>query len=82
ADVETFISEAIKRVNNVEDDNVKLLLGGDASTANKASVIELLLSIAHVPMERVHTIRLSVEQQTPELWLRSFNGDRWLYFNP
>ena len=82
ADVETFISEAIKRVNNVEDDNVKLLLGGDASTANKASVIELLLSIAPVPMERVHTIRLSVEQQTPELWLRSFNGDRWLYFNP
>lgn len=82
ADVETFISEAIKRVNNVEDDNVKLLLGGDASTANKASVIELLLSIAHVPMERVHTIRLSVEQQTPELWLRSFNGERWLYFNP
>ncbi|MCF7202312.1 inactive transglutaminase family protein [Pseudomonas oligotrophica] len=82
ADVETFISEAIKRVNNVEDDNVKLLLGGDASTANKAGVIELLLSIAHVPMERVHTIRLSDDPQSPELWLRSFNGDRWLYFNP
>lgn len=27
ADVETFISEAIKRVNNPNDDNVKLLLG-------------------------------------------------------
>ena len=83
ADVETFISEAIKRANNVEDDNVKLLLGGDASPANKAHVIELLLSIAHVPMERVHTVRLLAEQQqTPELWLRSFNGDKWLYFNP
>lgn len=43
----------------------------------------MLLSIAHVPMERVHTIRLNAEQpQTPELWLRSFNGDKWLFFNP
>ncbi|MBD9417405.1 inactive transglutaminase family protein [Pseudomonas sp. PDM16] len=83
ADVQTFISETIKRVNNVGDDNVKLLLGGDASTANKAKVIDLLLSIAHVPMERVHTIRLIADaQQTPELWLRSFNGENWLYFNP
>ncbi|MET1077760.1 MAG: inactive transglutaminase family protein [Pseudomonas sp.] len=82
ADVETFISETIKRVNQL-DDNVKLLLAGDASTPNKAKVIELLLSIAHVPMERVHTIRLVADQpQTPELWLRSFNGDSWLYFNP
>ena len=83
ADVQTFISEAIKRVNNPADDNVKLLLGGDASTSNKAKVIDLLLSIAHVPMERVHTIRLISDiQQSPELWLRSFNGENWLYFNP
>ena len=83
ADVQTFVSETIKRVNNPTDDNVKLLLGGDASTANKAKVIDLLLSIAHVPMERVHTIRLAADiQQSPELWLRSFNGENWLYFNP
>ena len=83
ADVETFISETIKRVNNSNDDNVKLLLAGDASTANKAKAIELLLSIAHVPMERLHTIRLAADiQQSPELWLRSFNGEKWLYFNP
>ncbi|UVE19381.1 inactive transglutaminase family protein [Pseudomonas sp. LS44] len=83
ADVETFISETIKRVNNLNDDNVKLLLAGDPSTVNKAKTIELLLSIAHVPMERVHTLRLIADQpQTPELWLRSFNGENWLYFNP
>nr|WP_298143252.1 inactive transglutaminase family protein [uncultured Pseudomonas sp.] len=82
ADIETFISETIKRVNS-NDDNVKLLLAGDASTANKAKAIELLLSIAHVPMERLHTIRLAADiQQSPELWLRSFNGEQWLYFNP
>src|SRR3990167_5197212 len=83
ADVETFITETIKRVNNSNDDNVKLLLCGDASTENKAKVIELLLSIAHVPMQRLHTIRLVAETlQSPELWLRSFNGESWLYFSP
>ncbi|WP_277051792.1 inactive transglutaminase family protein [Zestomonas thermotolerans] len=83
ADVETFITETIKRVNNTSDDNVKLLLGGDTSVANKAKAIELLLSIAHVPMERLHTIRLIADvQQSPELWVRSFNGEKWLYFNP
>ncbi|AYC32699.1 hypothetical protein D3880_09995 [Pseudomonas cavernae] len=83
ADVETFISETIKRVNNLGDDNVKLLLAGDASTVNKAKTIELLLSIAHVPMERVHSLRLIADQpQNPELWLRSFDGENWLYFNP
>ncbi|MBF7730783.1 osmotic stress tolerance membrane protein RloB [Pseudomonas sp. N040] len=83
ADVETFIGETIKRVNS-SDDNAKTLLAGDSSGNKKASVIELLLSIAHVPMERVHTIRLSAEggSQTPELWLRSFNGKEWLYFHP
>ena len=83
ADVETFISEAIKRVNNLNDDNVKLLLAGDPASANKARIVELVLSIAHVPVEKVHTIRLVADQpQVPELWLRSFNGTDWLYFNP
>ncbi len=83
ADVETFVSEAIRRVNNLSDDNVKLLLAGDPSVQNKARITEILLSIAHVPVEKVHTIRLVADQpQTPELWLRSFNGKDWLYFNP
>lgn len=83
ADVETFISETIKRVNNTSDDNVRLLLGGDTSSERKANAIDLLLSIAHVPMQRLHTIRLQADiAQEPELWLRSFNGDKWLYFNP
>ncbi|MEI0548579.1 hypothetical protein R1N68_28595, partial [Klebsiella sp. 72742] len=69
ADVETFVSETIKRVNNLNDDNVKLLLAGDTSPMKKAQVIDLLLSIAHVPMEKVHTIRLVADTpQTPELW--------------
>ena len=60
ADVETFISEAIKRVNDSSDDNVRLLLGGD-TPVTQADVIDLLLSIAHVPMQRLHTIRLQAD---------------------
>lgn len=83
ADVETFIRETIKRVNS-NDENAKNLLAGDLSTAKKAQVVELVLSIAHVPIEAVHTIILSsdLDNQSPELWLRSFNGSQWLYFNP
>ncbi len=35
ADVETFVSEAIKRANNGNDDNVKLLMAGDTSLERK-----------------------------------------------
>ncbi|MEE4089497.1 inactive transglutaminase family protein [Pseudomonas viridiflava] len=83
ADVETFMSEAIKRVNDTGNDDARFLLAGNTSVEKKAQITELLLSLAHVPMERVHTIRLVANQpQTPELWLRSFNGKKWLYFNP
>ncbi|SDH78888.1 inactive transglutaminase family protein [Pseudomonas panipatensis] len=83
ADIETFVSETIKRANNLNDDNVKLLLAGDTSPEKRSYVVETLLGLAHVSMERVHTLRLLAnQQQTPELWLRSYNGKEWLYFNP
>lgn len=83
ADVETFVSETIKRVNNLNDDNVKLLLAGDTSSMKKAQIIDLLLSIAHVPLEKVHTIRLIADTpQTPELWLRSFQQQRLVVLQP
>lgn len=83
ADVETFITEMVRRLNNQDDDNVALLHGGDLSPENRAKVIETLLSVAHIPSEHVHTLRLTPSQkQTPELWLRSHNGSHWVYFNP
>lgn len=83
ADVETFISETIKRANNVDDDNVRLLLGGDLRPENRAKVVDLLLAVAHIPAEPVHVIQLADNKsQKPELWLRTFNGESWLYFNP
>ncbi|HEX5677169.1 MAG TPA: inactive transglutaminase family protein [Alcanivorax sp.] len=83
ADVETFVSETIKRVNNMESDNVRLLLGGDRSPENRARVVDLLLAVAHIPAEPVHTLELNESRnQQPELWLRTYNGKNWLYFNP
>ncbi len=83
ADIETFISETIRRVNDITDDNVRLLLGGQSTPLNKARVIDVLLSNARIPLELVHTIRLeATPNQEPELWLRSHNGERWLYFHP
>ncbi|MCJ8167835.1 osmotic stress tolerance membrane protein RloB [Atopomonas sediminilitoris] len=83
ADIETFVRETIRRVNRAGDDNVALLLGGDKSIERKVQVIDLLLSLARIPMEQVRTIKLvEINSQEPELWLRSFNGEKWLYFNP
>lgn len=83
ADIETFIREAIKLINDKDNDNSRLLLGNDYSQNSKAEVLELLLSAAHIPVEKVHTLRLaSGTAQSPELWMRSYNGKRWLYFNP
>ena len=83
ADVESFISETIRTVNEREDDNVRLLLSEDDSEASRARVVELLLGSAHIPAEKVHVLRLSeAARQTPELWLRSYAGERWVYFHP
>lgn len=83
ADVETFITEMVRRLNVPNDDNVKLLLGGDTSVENRAQVIETLLAAAYIPSQQVHTVRLADSQkQSSELWLRSHNGKYWVYFSP
>lgn len=72
-DTASFITETIKVVNEDKNDNVALLLGNNTTITNKVNVIELLLSQAKIPMERVHTIRLiSGLNKTPELWIRSY----------
>src|SRR5699024_7463356 len=90
----TFISTAINLLNDSTNSNSNLLLGKNRSLDNKLHVLELLLSQAHIPIQRAHTIRLvnSLEQQ-PEPWIRSYietgkntestvNNGQWYYFNP
>lgn len=88
ADVETFIGETIKRVNDGrDDDNVRLLLGDDHALENRARIVNLLLAAGHIPTEMIHTLALrdnalvGGQQVEPGLWLRSYNGTQWLYFN-
>lgn len=72
-DTATFISAAIKVVSDVKNDNVSLLLDKTKTIENKVNVLELLLSQAHIPIQRVHTIRLiRGTNQKPELWIRSY----------
>lgn len=72
-DTATFITATIKAVSEVKNDNVKLLLDNNNSIANKVNVIDLLLSQARIPMQRVHTLRLiQGTNQKPELWIRSY----------
>lgn len=83
ADVETFITEAVKQINQLNNDNVNLLLDSDTSAVGRARVLELLLGAAHIPVEKIHMLPLVQNQELrPELWLRSYNGDEWIYFNP
>lgn len=83
ADVASFVAETIKRVNAPKDNNAQLLLKGDRDPANIARVVRLLLGEAHIPTENVHTLTLDASKnQQPKLWLRTYNGKSWLYFNP
>lgn len=72
-DTATFITAAIKAVGDVKNDNVSLLLDNNKTIDNKVNVLELLLSQAHIPIQRVHTVRLiRGTNQKPELWIRSY----------
>src|SRR5699024_10719845 len=80
---ETFVRETIKRLHSADNDNARLFLQGDTSPESYARAASLLLGVANIPIELVHTIQLrESRQQQPELWLRTFNGEQWLYFNP
>lgn len=76
SNIATFISATINLVNDTNNDNVNLLLGGDKSVENKVKVIELVLSQAYIPIQRVQTLKLvSGGVQTPSLWIRSYYVD-------
>ncbi len=93
----TFISEAIKEINDDESEGVLALLDGDLSESNRVRWLEVILSQAHIPIERVNTLQMVPSvQQEPEIWIRSYieissrdeeldksvNRGDWYYFNP
>ncbi len=92
----SFITETIRKVNDASNVNINTLLKENRSAENRYKVAELLLSQAHIPVQRVNTIQLikSAEQE-PEVWIRSYietskrdekthknvTTGKWHYFN-
>lgn len=91
SDTKTFISEAIQTLNDTRNDYAKTLLNNDFSIANRAKVLEVLLSQARIPIQFVHTLKLSIgSDQKPQTFIRSYiENDKdgkekigeWAYFD-
>lgn len=97
ANVSTFITATINLINDPNNNDAKLLLGTDTSDENIVKLIELILSQARIPIQKVHTLPLkNSTNQHFMLWIRSYinptlptteldnqptNGS-WYYFNP
>lgn len=91
SDTATFISEAIQTLNDSRNDYAKTLLANDFSIQNRAKVLEVLLSQARIPIQFVHTLKLSIgSNQKPQTFIRSYietdkdgkeKVGEWVYFD-
>ncbi|OYQ72418.1 UUP1 family membrane protein [Wohlfahrtiimonas sp. G9077] len=90
SDTATFVSEAIQTLNDRRNDYAKTLLEGDYSIENRGKVLEILLSQARIPIQFVHTLKLSIgSNQKPQMFVRSYieksqdekKLGEWVYFD-
>ena len=85
ADIASFTTELLRRMNDSSSDpNVELLTAGVSTSEEFVDVVTTLLASAHIPSRMVHGFPLAGRQRSAELvtWLEVHDGDRWLYFNP
>ena len=85
ADVETFTSELIKRMNRADDeDPVALFLNLRGSELDHALNVQTLLAGARIPSRVLQTLPLVRDTRQVDIvpWLAIYNGETWLYFNP
>jgi hypothetical protein len=85
ADVETMVSELLKRLNAAApDESVAVLLGKNANALKKLKVAVQVLAYAGVPARIVHGIRLTaLERDAPTLhWLQVYYDKIWRSFDP
>jgi hypothetical protein len=85
ADVETFTSELIERMNRADDeDPVALFLDPGATAMEHARNAQTLLAGARIPSRVLQTLPLVRETRRVEIvpWLAVHNGSEWLYFDP
>lgn len=85
ADVASFTTELLKRINSGDgDQSVMLFLNKGSNAADRARLATMFLASAQIPARVVHGVMLrdrSGEVQ-PEVLLEVHDGVQWLYFNP
>lgn len=85
ADVETFVRELLKQINDpTPHEDVQLLFGDIHDPAKRVRKIIEVLAGARIPSRIVYTLKLQsgLRHGTLEPWLETHNGQRWLAFNP
>lgn len=85
ADIASFTSQILRRLNSpTPDENVALFIEDRSSALTKARVAKTLLAGARIPTRIAHGIELSGEPHSASVdpWLEVHLGNRWLYFDP
>lgn len=85
ADVASFTSELLRRINQGENDPyVSLFLEKRASPAERAELATVFLAGAQIPARVAHGIKLGDQAGPvrPDVLLEVHDGVQWLYFDP
>ena len=82
SDIATFTAKTIQALNTQSNEKVSALLGEQIQYDNIAEYVVKLLAMANIPARVVHAIELHEGTNLqPSIWVKSFNGQHWLYFN-
>lgn len=85
ADIDSFASEMLRRLNRSRDNQyVDLFLEDVRSEYGKLRTARTLLAGARIPSRIVHGILVAEEQREAPLvnWLEVWTGEEWSYFDP
>ncbi len=85
ADIDTMVTELIKRLNSPHrDQNTALLLGKNPTALARMETAVEVLAVAGLPARVAHGIRLEDHERDAPLihWLQVFNGRLWRSYDP
>ncbi len=80
ADLDSFVTGLLEHLRSGQsEENVRLLLGRDASTERAAETAARILAVARVPARSVHGILLEPDNRDAPIlhWLEVFDQGRW-----
>lgn len=85
ADIASFTTQMLRRINSpTPDENVALFLGATSSAMDKARIAQTLLAGARIPTQIANGFELTDDPHVEIIkpWLEVHNGDGWLSFDP